>query len=400
MKATALAAAAVLVALATALWVSRDSRDALRAEFEERVAPLESLEDFYRPPIPDHKNVAAGMREVVEWLHKHDANSPIGRPTVVTDFSLWKDAEEEERALRATYLKSIEPAFELLEEALQREQFQTTIDFRKGPSAGVTEYRRLSELSTLLIALAREGDVERGCRLLLKLAERFESPFFWGHSLRQQAKQSAVVALSTAPAFDAIRIRRALDPLLAAALPPTGPPTRPIEQERAFWVHLTQNWGQGLSLGGELYDEQLGWRDSPVLYRDSLQYLDLVERAVSSCHATPREALQVAEQFGGDDSSKLLSVLTVNATLRRHFLNYAELAASLRLARVGLAVLESRQQTAKWPEALPKPKLIDPFSGRSFVYERDGERVLLRAAAKRDWESLADVGLAWALNTQ
>ena len=72
----------------------------------------------------------------------------------------------------------------------------------------------------------------------------------------------------------------------------------------------------------------------------------------------------------------------------------------MRLARNGLWLLEHKQRTGSWPEALESSAPPDPYTTKPFYYRRHGSGVRLAADApigpndsREDYE-----GLVWELD--
>jgi hypothetical protein len=86
------------------------------------------------------------------------------------------------------------------------------------------------------------------------------------------------------------------------------------------------------------------------------------------------------------------------------------LDAKLRLARVALAATERSETSDVWPASLgqlsdmfPDGIPLDPFTGRPFLYERDGRAVRIASAGRSDDEpaisesELVERGLVWTI---
>jgi hypothetical protein len=79
--------------------------------------------------------------------------------------------------------------------------------------------------------------------------------------------------------------------------------------------------------------------------------------------------------------------------------------ATMRLARVGLALLEFRQEYGRWPDSLAElaPRFagsvpLDPYAQEPFRYERVGDGTRIEAAAPIPLEELREeYEIAWEL---
>jgi hypothetical protein len=79
----------------------------------------------------------------------------------------------------------------------------------------------------------------------------------------------------------------------------------------------------------------------------------------------------------------------------RAFEELTKHAARMRLARIGLALLEHKQRTGSWPDALPSSMPPDPYTNEPFYYKPRGSGVRVAADApvgpddlREDYEEL------------
>jgi hypothetical protein len=212
-----------------------------------------------------------------------------------------------------------------------------------------------------------------------------------------------------------------LDPRFATTDDPSDM-RRALEGERVMGLSLSRRWigGEGpvgilkeihalaedgaprVTAKGTLADwAWSSWIARPLAYRDALRLLDLMEKTLSLLDVPARDAMPVAETLRDEYRtgvpnlvSHLRAVLPVQAidALLEH-------QARVRIARVGLAVLELRQTTGAWPGTLEAVVpmvgaewIEDPYTGKPLEYEPG---VRLEAAVPIPNEDRADDEIAW-----
>ncbi len=268
------------------------------------------------------------------------------------------------------------------------------------------EYYAYVRIKSTLIFTARvakdEADIVRVVRLLLRLSERLEMPFVIGYAIGIEPRQLAVDAIRfnrLRPELDVAFLRRELDGLLEAAHSASRPSATALRQERALCLAMTDLWSRGRSADVTPEDgTQRSWLRRPHMYNDAVRYIDLFDKGIKDCETTSADqAIKVSKRYAGDalvgdwwmtDSARNM--------IRKHFGLFAEDVARLRLARVALALMEERQKTGKWPQQLPGPALLDPFTGKSFVYQMVEDEIWLYAAKTAETYSPYDLaGLGW-----
>ncbi|MHC4819296.1 MAG: hypothetical protein ACYTF8_14725 [Planctomycetota bacterium] len=396
--------------LAVQLWLGGYER-----EFEARLDAIrqagEPLEfaDLAYPPIPDEQNAAILFAEAAAWLDGQDDWCPCN---LDSEDSLPRT--EEERLRCHAYLETLEPYYELLKRVPTRPGW--SVPHREGDEASnqpqaswmfsAAEYlRHRVELDP-----RDEGRTKRASEaalLLLDLGDRWQIPMGIGYLMDLTTKSSAgwiLLAVQAKPGFDARLFRRLMDARLAAAEPKAGPPARILREERLFGLSAVRRWLAGeriefLSKGRRPLLRHT-WIGRPFVYRDAVRYLDVIDAAIPLCDKTPEEAVDVAAELAGRNDGVDVLTARMQEHLPRLFSWHTRTAASIRLTRVVMALLEYRQRHQAWPETLQAlgPLPLDPFTGRPFVYERRAAGVRIHAApgATQDWGDLECRGLAWS----
>ena len=142
----------------------------------------------------------------------------------------------------------------------------------------------------------------------------------------------------------------------------------------------------------------------PLAYRDGLRLIELMDGALKLVDLSPRAAVPAAEELVTrfrrplpNVASHLYAVVPVKAMKER-----LKHLAKMRVARVGLALLELRQETGEWPRALDRviplvgaEEVIDPYTGNQLDYE-PGVRLEamdpLPGGMERDSEEFKEIG--------
>ena len=385
------------------------------SEFEERLDAIRQageplhFADLASPPLPDEQNAAILFAEAAAWLDGRDDWCPCG---LDAEDSLPR-TEEERRRCNA-YLEALEPYYELLQRVPTRPGWSV-------PHRGGDEVSNQPQASWMFSAAnylrhrveldprveGRTGRAAEAALLLLDLGDRWRIPMPIGYLMDLTTRSHAgwiLQAIQAKPGFDAGLFRRLMDTRLAAAEPKAGPPARILREERLFGLSAVRRWlaGQRVHFNSKKWDRRLRhtWIGRPFVYRDAVRYLDVIDAAIPLCDRTPEEAVGIAAELEGKIDSTDVLTRQMQEHLPKMFTWHTRAAASIRLTRVVMALLEYRQRHDAWPETLQAlgPLPLDPFTGQSFVYERRAAGARIHAArdARQDWEALECDGLAWS----
>ena len=375
------------------------------------------LTDLAMRPVPDERNAAKLLEEAAAWLEaRRDRDDEYGDALLFqSKRAREEDWTEDEWNHLYRYLDSLKPYYAMIEQVPQRPEWSVDIApddpissaFRPFPWAQeVVEYT----LYRVQFDRVEKGRTERAARaavFLLDFADRCKLPLFYGHLVSHTNTNQTGVILRIAserPGFDARLFRQIVEPRLAAAIAPTGPPVEVVHALRAEALRWMRAW-----LAGETADVSPSdhvWRNvfwRPLLYRDGSRMLDLHARVIPSCGVSPEEAWPIGErlrnEYGG--GVKLYPVLTRThgATCGGAFRQFTISTATRRLTCVVMAILEYKQTAGVWPASLDVlgDLPLDPFTARPLVYERraDGARIHVSWPGK-DWETLVVDDLAWS----
>ncbi|MHC4974220.1 MAG: hypothetical protein ACYTG3_18015 [Planctomycetota bacterium] len=369
-------------------------------EFAARIEALrlagEPLEfpDLADPPIPDEQNAAKLWEEATAWLGAHNQK----RGLTLYDLEEQERAERPEKEWRA-YLESLEPYYELLKKVPTRPGWNMPHpdSDRPGIQAHISW---LSDTTRYLMHRAEldpraEGRTERAAEaalLLLDLAERWREPTMFGYFWRAGAHSSAAIILRLVhdkPGFDAHLYRQLVEVRMATAVPRSGPPARVLREDRVHGLWMVRKWLRGDLVNsfrpGVMERLRTTWVGRPWVFRDAVRYLDVMEAAIGRCGKTPEEAVRIArtlEQETDYDPKSLAGGF--QRFLPRFFTHYAGAVAQNRCAGVAMVLLVHRQETGEWPEKLPAALPTNPFTGKVFEYERDGECIRIKIPEIQD----------------
>ncbi|HEX5138781.1 MAG TPA: hypothetical protein VFY93_17545 [Planctomycetota bacterium] len=390
-----------------------------RERFEARVAALRAagqptrFEDFETPPIPDNENGAKLLEEAARVLDEIEKAHRNADGLLLND-----EHNDADRLEIAAYLDALAPYFKLLEQIPQRPGWRPDVDWSKGFEVMSCPIAEVHDADRLLAARAEfdlepEGRTERTAAtavLIMDLGQRCGGRGMIGHLVPWTITWHAVEVLRKAtrePGFDAAAFRRIVDPKLAAVIPDRGPPASMFVDERVYVVALLGIIDSG-NVSKEfrgLFEDRFG---SPFLYRPGLYksaatWLDLAEEAIRRAGTSPEDAIEVGASFHSRYPRSTGGYDLVNgegAMYGRVFSKYAQYAASLRLARVVMALLEHRQTKGAWPESLADigEMPTDPYSGKPFLYERTEHGCKVRSAREDTEENLESDNLLWTLD--
>jgi len=405
----------VLVAVAGTGWYLYGA--SCRSRFEEQVAALRAaghptrFEDLATPPVPDEENGVKLLEQATRILAERE-KAPDS-----ADRLLWqREQPVEEIVAIATYLDSLAPYFQLLEQVPARPHWRPDVDWSEGMEVVLGHVGELANACHLLEARARfdleiDGRTERAAAtavLLMDLGRKCRGPCVMGHAVWVFMTSTAVRVLRNAirePGFEAALFRRVVDPRLAQAIPDRGPGATMFIEERVYLIAYVR----AMDKGGlpELVEDRSEYGKSPLLdrprlYRDACLCLDIVQEGIERSDTTPDGALGVGADFrarypGDARRDMVTSYATLNAV---SFEKFGARVAAFRLARVVMALLEHRQREGAWPETLDAlgEMPLDPYGGKPFLYERTEHGCRVRSAKEDSDERLEDRDLLWILD--
>ncbi|MHC4338642.1 MAG: hypothetical protein ACYSX0_00315 [Planctomycetota bacterium] len=391
------------------------------------------LAELNPPPVPDSENAAPLLARAHEWYAEHDDREPwVWLPY---DRNEWTEDEWQEAA---AWVESCAPFIALLEEAAERPECRYELDWSQGimmkvPSIPVMkEAADTLEVRAALDARAGDGDAYRHIFTIMKLADHIEQQFAIGILVRCTLHGVALEVLQNVAQgaeFDARRARADLDGLFAAA-EDREPRMNALKGERAAGLDIIARWLDGESplAIARAVDAMTGDRDGtketedhsaadsvasswicrPLAYLDGIAFLDFMEQAIDlASDCTPERLAEMEGLYERTREPGLPYLITSLCAPVPYKLLQGELRrlAQVRLARVGLALLEYRQEHREWPEALRElaPRFngavpLDPYSGEAIRYERIADGVRIEADAPIPVEELReDDEIVWEM---
>jgi hypothetical protein len=373
--------------------------------------PVE-LRDLAPPPVPEDENAAALLLEAERVYEEQLADQPVG---VVTDPENWL---EEDRAELQEWLAKGEHYRTLLARAAAKPALRMDLDWEAGPMMRVATIPAMHHAAEFLEYRARFGKATaesiRDLDVMLGLAPKLERQTAISVLVRwtiEGVAADTLVLLSARPDFDVAAARAALDPAFASAIAAQRPLVRDaLLGERTIGISVARRWISGESptvflreidslTGGEeatdAEDEETSaadvlagsWLFRPIAYGDALRLIELMDQHLVLVDLPPRDALARTETLQEEYAGKLpwlISSLYAVLPTKLHVERQRHLA-HMRLARVGLALLELRKRNGEWPRSL-RPvaaligadAMIDPYTGDELQYEPG---VRLEAAA-------------------
>jgi len=388
---------------------------ALLAEFRGRIEDLRAAGHAVTPADLLHahsqgrRTALTALREAHEWLERHNEDFP--EPGHLDDRPEWRAEDWDDGDWRTVYdyLDSLDPYYALVKEAsqlppgharmLSHAPFDTEAHEIWWMWDAIANLRHRIEFSR-----DNSGITDRAIDVAsigLDLADRCHSPLHMGYLFRQALALVAIDVLrlaSTKPGFDARRFRAALDSRLAELGSARTLPSSVIEEERAAWLPYFRGWmaGRQINLLDSGEDKVFSlWIAQPVVCRDAIHFLDMMERAQALCDLDTIESPTVEDLLGRAWPSRAqqhLGYLLTSSSVRAIvtlFNRHNEVLARARLARVALALLVFRQEKGGWPDRLDELQYLfpdgmpqDPFVNEPFAYERTdkGRRIYVRTA--------------------
>lgn len=340
-----IAAVGVAVVVATIVLIVASRRPSSEDRLAER---LEALGPLRRPIV----QVPSGLTAAAAWLEDHRKKHALAARLFDAPAGERDGWSPDEWKVYYAYLESLEPYLVMADAAVETPRAETTGDAEKW----------LRDLYTVVLARADQDRTPQRAVAYAHLLYAWggvKLPYLSGTRVRRLLLAGPARVLDLVHdkrGFEAGRYRAAVEPLLIRAEPEKGPAARPLREQRIWHISFIANLA-----------EQEDFRrpaQRAVLFDETLNYLDEVERAIAACDVAPKEA----DDFQASDDG-----------IRDHFRGYIRFVTRLRLARAALAGLEHKQSTGRWPDRVPPPN--DPLTGRPFAYTKGS----LRAETGQVW---------------
>jgi hypothetical protein len=382
-------------AITTAIFARRV--EAVLAALKAKGEPV-AIRGVVPSKIPDSENGAIVFARAFKLLPKENrSDDPIGivcsPEERAKDPAIWTKAEKAATAAR--------PILALAEQAMTRKQFRFPVKWEDGVSA---RFEHLSWLSQIVryscaaaIVEARKGNAEAAARYL-KLAFDMSRALEEEPSIMSQFVRYAQTRLAFSALADVIGsadLSASQTKSLENQL--SGIDFRPglklaLRGERVLcglWIYRALM--DGRIKGSDLFaDTDLpqsagavcGYELRPLFYHDELVYLAAMSRAIREADL-PYRSIRPSAQW--DYYSWFAPVTSILCPSYTHVAGSRDRAtAQVALSRVALALIDYKRQFGAYPPSLQaiQPRLgrevlEDPFTGKPFVYRRQGKGFLL-----------------------
>jgi hypothetical protein len=404
----------VLLLIAHAVWVWTLAR-----KFERRLEEIRSRgetalsTEMARPQPLDEDNAAPLFKKADAWYREHAEQE---RPYAY-DYPPREEWSDEEWEEMRTWVNSCGPYIQMLHEAVSRPSCWLDRDWSqpgKMPvplirmfrsAAGLLELRAVLDAKcggdpndsvTQLAALMRLGPL---------LDNRIGVHYLTGLDLQVYAVDTLQ---EIAHLLDARIVRSKLEPLLKAAERAEGL-REVLIGDRAVGLQMVTLWIGGESPRTLVLREDETWGDvllsswlmRPWAYLDGLELIERMDETLAWSEKPFSDGRagfeELATRVDGLGRFYLFTKMFASMWSVRIYERTYRHAAKVRLARIGLALLEHRQETGSWPPNLDSLKAmfgdsvpLNPLTNDAFRYERKSAKVRLEAEGAVTWEEVRD----------
>jgi hypothetical protein len=386
-------------------------RASMRRAFNDRIQTLRLAgeptrpEDLSRPPVPEEENAVDIFLEA--WRLSHQTSPPDSYWELPDEREDW--SEENWREV-AAWVETRRPFLELLRKGVARPHVR--LPGNPGPwDEDLDEPTPRTKLTWLMMEsqrvllpaahlhLDRPDGTEPAVRALilhLDVVDRVADRWSIRHVFRMRCYAATVRTLEELthkPGFDAGGARILLRGRLEV-IEDREPLRRALRYERVamLWLLSHPERMAAFSSGGETVGGfPATWIGNAFVWRNAPRTLDLIECALAVLDRPDHEtsAAMVAMVSGKQTWIDRICALGGMWDIALSMTLAARLQAvtETRLARIGLALLEHRQETGAWPESLAAigervdgAIPVDPYTGEAFLYERDDKTVRIISA--------------------
>jgi hypothetical protein len=353
-----------------------------------------ALSELRDPPVEEVANGAVEFRHAYVWYLRYESDP--GNPQSPGLFAdEWTDAEWSDAE---AYAAACAEFISLLRQGVRKPHFALGVDWERGPDAEVVTIPLAQQAASVLLAQAlvasragRPQEAAEAIALLLDVADRQEqmSALTYGMRLVQYAIAAGIVE-EVAPRVGDGSIRQLVESRLLA-IEPESLLAQAIRGERAMglWILETRKGG---------------WLSRIGTLHDGCKYLDAMgrlEELVSTPFGIGRlQAESVVADAEATPSWCTVTRVAVPRTARWYGVR-ARTVAAVRLARLGVLVLEHKRSTGMWPESIrgfDKSVAEDPLTGKAFGYTPSpgGVRLFSQDASAEE-EGYGTRDLVWDL---
>ena len=375
--------------------------EAKLAAIKARGEPV-SMAELGKPKVPDAENAAVIYAKAFEKL---------SGPTAEKDFEtlgkfpsagerrenpgLWNEARLVVNRLR--------PALPLVEQAISRPKCQFPVNWEAGAGAIFPHYSKMRKLAILFCATAllaaKEGRMDEAVRLIemdLRVSESIkDDPVLIGQLVRATMVEIGYRGLRDILEYGEInetQARRLYDVL--AGIDPIPGYVKAMQGDRALglWLFdyarradIGELSGSDPTLAERLIAPSLRrWIWRPVLYADEMVYLDYMSTQVNAARLPYRETARTNLDAEPEFPRFAICSAILLPSFARARSARDDAAAKIAGDQVLLGLLAYKDRFGSYPETLDglRSRLAwklpdDPFSGKDFIYKRQGKGFLL-----------------------
>jgi len=374
------------------------------AAIKARGEPV-SMAELGKPKVPDAENAAVIYAKAFEKLSGRTAEQDI---KMLERFLSAEEREKNPGLWNEARLVAdrLRPALPLVEQAVSRPKCQFPVNWEAGAGAIFPHYYKMRKLAILLRATAllaaKDGRMDEAVRLIemdFRMSESIkDDPVLIGQLSRKSMIEIGCLELRNALEYGEInetQARRLYDVL--AGIDPIPGYVKAMQGDRALglWffdyarrADIGELSGSDPTLAERLIAPSLRrWIWRPFLYADEMVYLDYMGKQVDAAHLQYPESKSVDKRLDLDAMgfppyatlSKFICPLFRRARAARDD-GVSELAGT----RILLGLLAYKDRFGSYPQTLGELRSRlgwklpeDPFSGRDFIYKRQGKGFLL-----------------------
>ena len=381
-----------------------------------------TLEEAAPPEIPDAENAALVYEQAFALYYRPGRDEEIKLGEIAgKDLTTW--TEEDITAIRE-YLKKNEDCLPLIFEAASFKKCRFSLDYTEGFAMLLPHLSKMRAQARLLardaLLKAKEGKINEALestRSGLRLGRgSLDEPILVSQLVRFAIDSLMFSALekildeNDAESEILLRLLEELD-----IEESREGYTKAFQGERCFQIHLFEavikdpallaqmgqpGGGPHSFLGRKGY-KIMGPFARPIFRRDEIFGLSIMRRMIEAArlphHQAKSDLAKIDQDLYNAPFYRILSKMLLPAFTRPH-LNEARHEAKIGLAQLALGLKIYKAEEGKYPDTLTElvPEILpelpqDPFTGRDFVYKKEGEGFLVYSLG----ENTKDEGGKW-----
>lgn len=396
----------LLIVHSVAAVVNGRRLEAALNEIKAKGQPV-SMVELGLPKVADEENAAviyAKAFEAMEALKSSDGH----RNNALDDFSIAKDRAEDPELWNSARLelKRYEKVFALAEEAASRPKCQFPVNWEDGAGVMFPHLAKVRRLAQVLCAdalvKARDGKMDEAIRSL-ETAFRMSDSISAERTFISQLVRIAVIVITTNSLRQVIAEGNISEAQanhlyrLMADMELSTDYVRAMEGERTFGISMFDYARRNLSVMSDpgcfipQSRPHIGWKLleqiwRPTSYADEMCYLRFMDMTIELSARPYRESQPelAALSEGSDFPRWAIMSRIVTPVFSRARARLDDARAELDGSRIVLALKVHKNRHGSYPETLDQLREkvgweipADVFSGKDFVYRREGNGFLL-----------------------